>query len=181
MAWKTTLLTAFVSILTAIITTKVTAWNSHRNEVKKWILDKRADVYFTFYNQAEVILKTKEKIFEQEYLDSLVSLKAKMNLVSSKKTFKAFHAYYEFIEATVYDYEKFCEQNDPLKVESRCHICLSEEGNFINYLDVMQSEIDSFDQKVKQYKNDNLPDDKLINEYIETLYKTMRNDFGSNI
>lgn len=54
--WETIFLTALLSIITAIITTKVTAWSSHKNEVKKWLLEKRAEIYFSFYDQVELAL-----------------------------------------------------------------------------------------------------------------------------
>ena len=61
-AWQTALLTALLSVLTAIITTKVTAWSSHKNEVKKWLLEKRAEIYFSFYDQVELALKERKKV-----------------------------------------------------------------------------------------------------------------------
>ena len=45
----TGLLTISSSIITALITLKVT----HRNEVKKHIWEKRAELYFEFYDEAE--------------------------------------------------------------------------------------------------------------------------------
>lgn len=164
-AWKTILLTSILSIITAIITTRVTAWCSHKNEVKKWLLEKRADIYFSFYNQVELALKEREKVFRKEYLYSLIDLKPQMKLISSEKTFNAFRSYYEFIENIVNEYESFCNKNDPEKNKDL----------------VTPWDIDMYEWQVGNYEQEHLPNNQIMNIYIEPLYKAMRDDLGSNI
>lgn len=180
-AWQTALLTASLSVLTAIITTKVTAWSSHKNEVKKWLLEKRAEIYFSFYDQVELALKERRKVFEQEYLDSLIALKPQMKLMSSKKTFKAFRSYYEFIQVTVNAYDRFCIESDPMRDSSRFYQDTLEDGTEYKGSNITQWDIDCFEQQEEKYKQDNLPDNTKMNSYIEPLYQAMRNDLGSNI
>lgn len=180
-AWQTALLTALLSVLTAIITTKVTAWSSHKNEVKKWLLEKRAEIYFSFYNQVELALKERKKVFEQEYLDSLIALKPQMKLMSSKKTFKAFRSYYEFIQVTVNAYNSFCTENDPMCDSSRFYQDTLKDGTEYEGSNITPSDIEYFEWQEKKYKQDNLPDNTKMNTYIEPLYQAMRNDLGSNI
>lgn len=180
-AWQTALLTASLSVLTAIITTKVTAWSSHKNEVKKWLLEKRAEIYFSFYDQVELALKERNKVFEQEYLDSLIALKPQMKLLSSIETFATFRSYYEFVQATVNEYKKFCAENDPRGDSSRFYQVTSDNGEEYEECNITQWDIDHFEWQEEKYKQDNLPDNTKINSYIEPLYQAMRNDLGSNI
>lgn len=180
-AWQTALLTASLSVLTAIITTKVTARSSHKNEVKKWLLEKRAEIYFSFYDQVELALKERQKVFEQEYLDSLISVKPQMKLMSSKKTFKAFRSYYEFIQATVNEYKQFCTENDPMGDSSSFYQVTLDNGEEFEGCNITQWDIDRFEWQEEKYKQDNLPDNNQMNTYIEPLYLAMRKDLGSNI
>lgn len=180
-AVQTAVLTTFLSILTAIATTKVTAWINHKNEVKKWLLEKRAEIYCSFYNQVEIALKERKKVFDPEYLDSLIALKPQMKLMSSKKTFKAFRSYYEFIQATLEEYEKFCEKNDPMIDPKNLQQAVSDCGEEYENCNVTQWDIERFEYEEENYKQANLPDNNKMNSYIEPLYKAMRNDLGSNI
>ena len=90
--WQTALLSTGLSFLTAIITTKVTSWLNHRNEVKKWLLEKRAELYFSFYDQIENVLRKPVLVFEKEYFEFLIRIKPQIKLLASPKTFKAFRA-----------------------------------------------------------------------------------------
>lgn len=179
--WETIFLTALLSIITAIITTKVTAWSSHKNEVKKWLLEKRAEIYFSFYDQVELALKERKKVFDQEYLNSLIALKPQMKLIASKKTFKAFQSYYEFIQATVNEYEKFCAENDPESDLSRFNEVTLDGGEEYEECNITQWDIERFERQEEKYKQDHLPDNNKMSSYIEPLYRAMRKDLGSNI
>lgn len=179
-AWQTALLTASLSVLTAIITTKVTAWSSHKNTVRKWLLEKRAEIYFSFYERVELVLKEREKVFEQEYLDSLIVLKPQMKLLSSQNTFKAFRAYYEFVQTTSNKYKRFCIENDPQNDPSKVYQVTLDNGEQYEDYNITQRDIDQFEWQTEKYKRDNLPDNNTINSYIEPLYQAMRSDLGSN-
>ena len=48
--WQIVLLTGIVTIITSIITALITLSITHRNEVKKLVLEKRAELYFEFYD-----------------------------------------------------------------------------------------------------------------------------------
>lgn len=180
-AWQTALLTALLSVLTAIITTKVTAWSSHKNEIKKWILEKRAEIYFSFYDQVELALMDRENVFKQSYLDSLAEWKPKIKLISSKKTFEAFRSYYEFIRNIVFDYKNFCFQNDPEAKPNNFHRIISENGDESYDCDIIDDDIEIFKRLEKQYKLNHRPDSNTMNLYIEPLYQSMRRDLGSNV
>lgn len=180
-AWQTALLTALLSVLTAIITTKVTAWSSHKNEIKKWILEKRAEIYFSFYDQVELALMDRENVFKQSYLDSLAEWKPKIKLISSKKTFEAFRLYYEFIRNTVVEYRKFCTQNNPEDNPNNFHCITLENGEDRYDCDITDSDMEMFEWQERQYKLEHLPDSDTLISYIEPLYQSMRRDLGSNV
>lgn len=180
-AWQTALLTALLSVLTAIITTKVTAWSSHKNEVKRWLLDKRAEIYFSFYNQVELALIDRQNVFKQSYLNSLIDWKPKMKLISSKKTFEAFRLYYEFIRNTVVEYRQFCTQNNPEANPDNLHRIILENDEESYDCDITDGDMELFEWQERQYKLEHLPDSDTLISYIEPLYQSMRRDLGSNI
>ena len=84
------LLTGGISIVSSIITALITLSLTHRNEVKKLVLEKRSTLYFEFYDVAEMLLHNNNKVYDSEYIKALLQFKPKMKLLSSKKTVKAF-------------------------------------------------------------------------------------------
>ena len=52
--WQIVLLTGVMTIITSIITALITLSITHRNEVKKLVLEKRAELYFEFYDDVKV-------------------------------------------------------------------------------------------------------------------------------
>lgn len=54
--WQIVLLTGVVTIVTSIVTALITMSITHRNEVRKLVLEKRAELYFEFYDEAEHLL-----------------------------------------------------------------------------------------------------------------------------
>ncbi len=180
--WETAFLTAIISILTAVITTKVTAWSSHKNEVRKWLLEKRTEVYFEFYEQAEILLQDTEILFDLEYYETLCKYKPKMKLLASCKTFIAFENYCGFVFEQKLDYDRFIEKNDPLNDMDRYHIVYNNStGKCDEFLDISQFEIDNFKDSDRIYKQNNAPDIASVNKYLVPLYQAMRKDLGSDI
>ena len=180
-AWQTTLLSTGLSILTAIITAKVTSWISHRNEVKKWLLEKRAELYFSFYDQIENVLRNPVLIFEREYFDFLICIKPQIKLLASPKTFEAFKNYYEFVRSQAHSFKRFCDVNDPQNDLTRFETYMDENGEEFEVIHIDEEDIKQFEKLQEQYRQEQKPNGYEINTYIENLYQSMREDLGSNI
>lgn len=173
------MLSAIISALIALGTTLVTLHFTHKNDVKKWVLEKRAEIYFEYYDQVEEVLINKNTIFDTDYRDSLSKMKPQMKLIASDDTFKAFKEYYEFVCDTVRDYEKYRDTNDPEKDLSWLEENIDNNGERQGQ---MYKNMEIFEFKMDEHKEKKLQDvDSEIDQKIETLYQAMRDDLGSNL
>lgn len=173
------MLSTIISALIALGTTLATLHFTHKNDVKKWVLEKRAEIYFEYYDQVEEVLINKNTIFDTDYRDSLSKMKPQMKLIASDDTFKAFKEYYEFVCDTVRDYEKYRDTNDPEKDLSWLEENIDDNGERQGQ---MYKNMEIFEFKMDEYKEKKLQDiDSEIDQKIETLYQAMRDDLGSNL
>mgnify|MGYP000817359238 FL=1 len=95
--WQIVLLTGGISVVSSIITALITLSRTHRNEVKKLVLEKRSALYFEFYDVAEMLLHNNNKVYDSEYIKVLLQFKPKMKLLSSKDTVEAFKSFFELV------------------------------------------------------------------------------------
>ena len=79
-------ISVFFSIITAFVTQKLT----HKNDVKKWILEKRCALYLDIYPKIEEILTNRTIVFSNSYFNFLIEIKPKVKLLSSENTFSMF-------------------------------------------------------------------------------------------
>ncbi len=179
--WEVVVLTTVLTLLSLVVTAKITTKISYNNDVRKEIREKRAELYLSFYDDVESILKDKTLVFNREYLDILVSTKPQIKLLSSKATFQAYYEYYEYIRKEIHLFEQFCNENDPLNDSSRYEYCMDEKGNEQEIVHVSEWEIHDFEKLQEKYKRENKPDNKTISAYLEKLYQAMREDLGSNL
>lgn len=173
----TTTLSLLASILTAFLTSRVAC----ENEIRKTIHEKRLELYMSFYEQVELVLKDREIVFDEGYFLKVGEFKAKMTLLASDKTRSAFEDFFWFVRQKWVDYKKYNLSHDPQLDESRYHTEYDENGCEVEWTDISQSEIQAFDDEVRKYKKDNKPSKTAIEEYTERIYQAMRNDLGSNL
>lgn len=178
--WETALLTASLSILTAIITTKVTAWSSHKNEVKKWLLEKRTEVYLDLYEKTEIVLRNRKEVFSREYLKMLADVKPAVKLFGSKEVVDALYNYFEYIKRTSDAFEAFCRENDPERNDDNYEYGIDEYGEEYEIPHFTEFDIKRFDDQVREYKKTYKPDIDEVRKYINSLNKAMRKDLGSD-
>ena len=176
-SWEIVLLTAGCSLVASIVTAIITSLIHYRQDSKKWIRDKRAEVYPEIYAIVEETLNDRAKVFEREYFERLIQIKSKVKLLSSETTFEAFKEYYGFIRSINYDFKKFNKENDPVQVITEC----TPNGEEFEEPYASDLELAIFEKKIKQYQKDNRPDSDTMNSYIEPLYQSMRNDLGSDL
>lgn len=179
--WQIVLLTGGISIVSSIITALITLSRTHRNEVKKLVLEKRSALYFEFYDVAEMLLHNNNKVYDSEYIKALLQFKPKIKLLSSKKTVKAFRKLFELITQKYEAYRTFCIENDPRDNPDLLEQVFDKEGNEFTNCHVSEWEISDFENAVEKFKADNMPSKEEISEHITALYEQMRKDLGSNI
>lgn len=179
--WQIVLLTGGMSIVSSIVTAFITISCTHRNQVKKLVLEKRTELYFEFYNEVEHLMHDRFKIYDSNYIDVLLKFKPKMKLFSSAETMEAFKMFYELITNHYKKYIKFCSQNDPRNDTDLLVTNIDVDG--VEYTECLATDIDisDFKSNVEKFKKENLPDSKIINQCIMTLYTEMRKDLGSDI
>lgn len=172
-------ITAGFSLITAIVTAIVTSKLSHKNEVKKWLLERRAELYFDLYEEVEKLLNDKTLVLDKEYLKKITSYKPKMKLLTSKDTFKSFKIYYEFLTDFTNKYEKFCNDNNPENNDELYEYITDEDGveHCISY--ITNQDLVEFELKMYKYKNDIYPNKETVNSVIDPLYESMRKDLGN--
>lgn len=179
--WQIVLLTGVVTIVTSIVTALITLSITHRNEVRKLVLEKRAELYFEFYDEAEHLLHDRFKIYDSNYIGVLLKFKPKMKLLSSAKTVEAFKAFYEVIAKHFDEYRSYCNQNDPRNNPDFLEIGIDEDGVEYEICHATDMDISYFESDVEKFKRENIPSIDTIRQHITALYTEMRKDLGSNI
>ena len=179
--WQIVLLTGVVTIVTSIVTALITLSITHRNEVRKLVLEKRAELYFEFYDEAEHLLHDRFKIYDSNYIGVLLKFKSKMKLLSSAKTVEAFKAFYELIAKHFDEYRSYCNQNDPRNNPDFLEIGIDEDGVEYEICHATDMDISYFESDVEKFKRENIPSIDTIRQHITALYTEMRKDLGSNI
>ena len=179
--WQIVLLTGVVTIVTSNVTALITLSIPHRNEVRKLVLEKRAELYFEFYDEAEHLLHDRFKIYDSNYIGVLLKFKPKMKLLSSAKTVEAFKAFYELIAKHFDEYRSYCNQNDPRNNPDFLEIGIDEDGVEYEICHATDMDISYFESDVEKFKRENIPSIDTIRQHITALYTEMRKDLGSNI
>lgn len=178
--WQIVLLTGVVTIITSIITALITLSITHKNEVKKLVLEKRAELYFEFYDEAEHLLHDRLKIYDSSYIGVLLKFKPKMKLLSSAKTVEAFKAFYELITKRYENYRNFCSQNDPRNNPDFLETGIDADGVEYEICHATDMDISYFESDAEKFKKENLPSIETISQHITALYTEMRKDLGSD-
>lgn len=179
--WKIIVLTALCSLFASIVTAVLSSSMGYKNEIKKQIREKRAELYFTLYDKIELVLQNHYKVFDKEYFDGLTKFKPKMELLASPKTFDAYLKYYEYVGDKIQAFKSFYKQHDPEEI-----VIEPDEDEYGNEYESVFPKYNEYEKeqlraKIEKYKNDNLPTVNSINSYIEPLYNAMRCDLGSNL
>ncbi|MBQ3151136.1 MAG: hypothetical protein IJB86_07845 [Clostridia bacterium] len=175
------ILTGVVSIITSIITALITLSITHKNEVKKLVLEKRAELYFKFYDEAEHLLHDRFKTYDSSYIQVLLDFKPKMKLLSSTKTEEAFKAFYEFVIKNYEEYRSFYIKNDPQNNPGFFETEFNEYGEEYEICHVTDMDILCFESRVENFKRENIPSTEIFKQHIAALYTEMRKDLGSNM
>ena len=175
------ILTVIGSIGGAVVGSIVTAKSSEKNDIKKMIHAKRTDLYFEFYEIVEELLNDRARIFEDEYLLSLIRCKAKIKLMASAKTYSAFEKYYNFVRDYNHKYKEYCKEKNPYSDPSKFEEIEDEDGEIYTECYVTSEDEKDFEFVKEQYIIEMTPDIETVRAYINPLYEAMRSDLGSEL
>lgn len=178
--WQIVLLTGCVSVAVSIVTACITISLTHRNEVKKIILEKRTELYFEVYSFIEKLLNEESKIYDDDYIESLLKFKPKMKLLASVGTMEEFKSLFEIIMTHYNDYMDFCDHNSPYNNPGaiKTEIENDEEYEIVNVTNI---DLAYYEDAKKLYRENNLLGYENISQYTNALYEKMRVDLGSNM
>jgi hypothetical protein len=179
--WKIILLTGLVSIVSSIVTALITNSHTHRNEVKKLILEKRAALYFEFYDIAEQLLHQNYKVYDDAYISEILKFKPRMKLLSSKKTIERFKDFFELVVQKYEAFQSYRAENDPRISPKFFHTYVDENGVEQEEWHGSEFEIADYESHAEVFKTKNIPTKDELSKCIKDLYEQMREDLGSNI
>ena len=154
--WQIVLLTGGISIVSSIVSSIITAlithFCTHRNEVKKLVLEERSALYFEFYDVAEKLLHNNNKIYDSEYIQTLLQFKPKMKLLSSKNTVETFKAFFELVTKKYEAYRAYCTENDPRNNPDFLEKEFDEDGIEFEICHATELDILSFESDAEKFK-----------------------------
>lgn len=167
--WQILIISGIISIITSILIECIASLLKSKNEIRKHILEERTKFYFEFFPAVDLLINHPEKVFDHAYMNEFLSYKARMKLLSSKKTFAA---YQKLFELAIEPYNAFDIYDGYQKGEEMSNF---DQKNF-DKLDKKD-----FDLSEEKFLQKYLPDRKEIEKCILALYQGMRTDLGSNI
>lgn len=166
--WAIILLTGIVSLFTSIVTSRITLTVTHKNEIRKHILEERTKFYFEIFPVIDILINAPGKVFDYSYMEKFISYKARMKLLASKKVFMKYQKLFDYVIQlfNFYDIYEGYNSSEP---------CSFDEDNF--------SKLDKEDLKLTEaaFQQKYLPDRSKIDVLTQELYEAMRSDLGSNM
>ena len=175
------LLAGIVSVVSSIITAMVSLKITHKNDVKRVILENRTNLYFEVYGVLEPLLHNPKRVFDQDYVNKIVEYKPKMKLLSSKKTFESYRCIYEVITHKLIEFRDYYRENDPYTKSEYIEIVCDSEGIEEEIYHVPSFEESYFKKDIELFKKENAPLTETISECLSNLCINMRKDLGSDI
>lgn len=163
-----------LNIISIVITACITAYFTRISDTRKLIYEKRASLYFEFYDEVEEILSNQRLVFNQEYLKMLCRYKPRLKLLTSDKSFLFFEDFFRFVLKECQNYSHWYTDNCPNQ---------EDQPWFNEETDSWESDSiwKRFNEQDEQYKSKHTPTTEEINKHLIPLYTSMRNDLGSNI
>lgn len=167
-----------VSIIGFIVTIVITNIQ-FKNAKKERIIESQFNVYVELYKKIEPIINSLQLIFQQDYYNNVLSLKAEMKIVASSSTLRCYKKYLEFLYDNLMEYNTFCAEHDPTLNVCNVESVINEDtGEECEILHVAESDMSSFEFYVEKYQKENCPKGGEIKKYLKNLLNSMREDLG---
>lgn len=179
--WKTILLTGIISLITSIVTSRITLAVTRKNEIRKHILEERTEFYLKIFPVIDILINHPEKIYEQSYINNFLEYKAQVKLLASNRTFVAYKNLFDLVIKPYNIYDRYCTDHDPRSDPSLSECKRDPNGKEFEISHIKESDIEVFEFGLEKVKEENLPSRDDIEKCILDLYQEMRTDLGSNI
>ena len=162
------LTTAAITLTSGVIASLITLAVTHRNDVKKFVLEQRAELYCRLFNVVDRLINQPQLAFNKQYMEELIGYKAGMKLLASKKTFPLFAELFETVIEPYNSYDVYCGYH---------------EGEDINNFDgeTYAGIKNDLDLSPEEFISKYIPDREVVDSCIRALYESMRDDLGSNL
>ncbi len=158
--WTVIVITGFISLVVSIVTSVITLKVTRNNDVKKHILEKRTEFYLDVFPLIDLIINEYDFVFDFDYMKEFIDSKSTMKLLASKKTHKEYNKLFQYL---IHSYNQYCE--------------------FYNQYEDSDKRISKkeFEEKNNEYIKEHQLDRDYLDILVSNLYQEMRNDLGSNM
>ena len=172
--WAAILIPSFITVVGLVIT-NINTKRSFTEALKQKNNDQKREVYTAAFNDIDELVTRSIKIFDSDYFDKVVSHKAKIKLCGSPAVIKSYEEVFYLCLGVIRPSWEWIVENHP------------KYNNDLEGLDACYTPEDYerdcqiFEEKYKEYKENHLPEKKMITEKVETLLNEMRKDLGNEV
>lgn len=178
--WKMVLLTTFISLIVALLTSWFTSKLAFKSDIKKYLHSKRETLYFDLCNHLDKLLMEQSLVYDKAYKEILYSFKPKVKLVASKKVIDGYRQFINMYYRYNYALQEFISMNDPFNNDDAYEYRTNEFGEEMEICHVNEHDIESYEANLNSFKNDNVPRIDEISTLINDIADAMRKDLGNS-
>lgn len=152
---KIVVLTTFISLIVALITSWFTSKIAFKSDIKKYIYARKEVLYFELCDEFDKLIMNTKLIYDVEYKEKLLMYKPRIKLVASKSIILKYKCIVDVIHKYHYDLYIFNKSNSPYEDDIYLDIGYSKDGEEDSYHNVPEFIETEFEEKLQNYKNDN--------------------------
>lgn len=176
--------TICLDILLAVIASALTCivnWLTIVAEIEKdrknRTNESRLPLYIECYEFLERNIADSNIVFQREYIDGIIKLKAKMKLIASNKVLQSFKAYYKWAVDIYKGYLDYCIKNDPT---NKVHIEIASDGTEFEMPDFNEYDLEKYEFLQERYIIDRAVRTITVQSKIQEVLNSMRSDLGND-
>ena len=168
-----------IAAITAFITwffNRLTIIAEIRKAQKDKINENRIKLYTKCYEILEQNLANTNIVFENDYRNSLIEIKAQMKLLASNHVLHAFTNYYTWASSVFNDYISFCHEKDPIEF----YTVTGPDGTEDEVPAFNESDLETFRRLADNYIVERNIEDRTVRSKIQSILDAMRDDLGND-
>jgi len=174
--WPEIIIAAVAAILTWFFN-RLTIIAEIKKAKKDKINENRIPLYTECYEILERNILNSNVVFQKDYIDSLIRIKAQMKLIASNNVLQVFRTYYNWVIDIYKDYLKYCEENDPT---GNFHTEIAPDGTEFEVPDFNEHDMDHFDLLVEKYIQNRGVKNTTVKSKTQEVLNAMRADLGND-
>ena len=169
MKWKTTIVSAIISIIISAISGWFSAKQSYAKEIQKSVYEKREELYIKMFELIELLHKSPIIQYNtKKLIKPLRRLNAKANLYASREVLKIFTPFYERV---LEEWDKYTDLYDSEKAErelSNRKVQAVEDNESVEQIE------HEFNQEAESYMENHLLTEAEITDALKKLATQIR-------